>query len=162
MTSQLEKGGGTFEGIKLLLCENPLPPIRCFQRSRSTLPKPASWWTRPSSASPAIRSPTGCPTIPICWLPAHCPRPTAWRDFAWAMPFCPSTLPTTSIHKMTPIPWHGPVRQPLWPPCGTKTGSAPGLNNCAPGQKTWRRSYAPSVCALSVADVFLPRRLRPA
>ncbi len=22
-----EKGGGTFEGIKLLLCENPLPPI---------------------------------------------------------------------------------------------------------------------------------------
>jgi histidinol-phosphate aminotransferase len=27
MTSILEKGGGTFEGIKLLLCENPLPPI---------------------------------------------------------------------------------------------------------------------------------------
>lgn len=27
MTSRLEKGGGTFEGIKLLLCENPLPPI---------------------------------------------------------------------------------------------------------------------------------------
>jgi histidinol-phosphate/aromatic aminotransferase/cobyric acid decarboxylase-like protein len=22
-----EKGGGTFKGIKLLLCENPLPPI---------------------------------------------------------------------------------------------------------------------------------------
>ncbi|MGD8421922.1 MAG: aminotransferase class I/II-fold pyridoxal phosphate-dependent enzyme, partial [Gammaproteobacteria bacterium] len=28
MTSILEKGGGTFEGIKLLLCENPLPPIK--------------------------------------------------------------------------------------------------------------------------------------
>ena len=27
MTSIIEKGGGTFEGIKLLLCENPLPPI---------------------------------------------------------------------------------------------------------------------------------------
>jgi histidinol-phosphate aminotransferase len=27
MTSKTEKGGGTFEGIKLLLCENPLPPI---------------------------------------------------------------------------------------------------------------------------------------
>jgi histidinol-phosphate aminotransferase len=27
MTSILEKGGGTFTGIKLLLCENPLPPI---------------------------------------------------------------------------------------------------------------------------------------
>ncbi len=27
MTSQAEKGGGTFSGIKLLLCENPLPPL---------------------------------------------------------------------------------------------------------------------------------------
>lgn len=27
MTSILEKGGGAFRGIKLLLCENPLPPI---------------------------------------------------------------------------------------------------------------------------------------
>jgi histidinol-phosphate aminotransferase len=27
MTSILEKGGGHFEGIKLLLCENPLPPL---------------------------------------------------------------------------------------------------------------------------------------
>lgn len=26
-TSIIEKGGGTFAGIKLLLCENPLPPI---------------------------------------------------------------------------------------------------------------------------------------
>lgn len=27
MTSLSEKGGGTFGGIRLLLCENPLPPI---------------------------------------------------------------------------------------------------------------------------------------
>jgi histidinol-phosphate aminotransferase len=27
MTSMSEKGGGTFQGVKLLLCENPLPPI---------------------------------------------------------------------------------------------------------------------------------------
>lgn len=27
MTAKLEKGGGTFEGLKLLLCENPLPPL---------------------------------------------------------------------------------------------------------------------------------------
>lgn len=27
MTSVLEKGGGTFAGIKMLLCENPLPPL---------------------------------------------------------------------------------------------------------------------------------------
>jgi histidinol-phosphate aminotransferase len=27
MSAKLEKGGGTFAGIKLLLCENPLPPL---------------------------------------------------------------------------------------------------------------------------------------
>ncbi len=27
MSARAEKGGGTFQGIKLLLCENPLPPI---------------------------------------------------------------------------------------------------------------------------------------
>ena len=27
MGSLGEKGGGAFQGIKLLLCENPLPPI---------------------------------------------------------------------------------------------------------------------------------------
>lgn len=27
MTSTLEKGGGTFKGIKLLLSENPLSPL---------------------------------------------------------------------------------------------------------------------------------------
>lgn len=28
MTARAEKGGGSFHGIKLLLCENPLPPIK--------------------------------------------------------------------------------------------------------------------------------------
>lgn len=28
MTGTHEKGGGSFQGIKLLLCENPLPPRR--------------------------------------------------------------------------------------------------------------------------------------
>jgi hypothetical protein len=27
MQAMVEKGGATFEGLKLLLCENPLPPI---------------------------------------------------------------------------------------------------------------------------------------
>jgi histidinol-phosphate aminotransferase len=27
MSALAEKGGGTFHGIKLLLCENPLPPL---------------------------------------------------------------------------------------------------------------------------------------
>lgn len=27
MTSLLKKGGGTFAGIKMPLCENPLPPL---------------------------------------------------------------------------------------------------------------------------------------
>jgi histidinol-phosphate aminotransferase len=27
MTAHLEKQGGTFEGLKLLLCERPLPPL---------------------------------------------------------------------------------------------------------------------------------------
>lgn len=27
MSAIAEKGGGTFQGIKLLPCENPLPPI---------------------------------------------------------------------------------------------------------------------------------------
>ncbi len=32
MTSRSEKGGGEFAGIKLLLCENPLPPRAAPQR----------------------------------------------------------------------------------------------------------------------------------
>lgn len=31
MSGIAEKGGGTFEGVKLLLCENPLPPIAAAQ-----------------------------------------------------------------------------------------------------------------------------------
>jgi histidinol-phosphate aminotransferase len=39
MTSILEKGGGTFTGIKLLLCENPLPPIdAAIDAARAELP----------------------------------------------------------------------------------------------------------------------------
>ena len=44
MSSLAEKGGGAFRGIKLLLCENPLPPIdeaiAAAQRSREILVKP--------------------------------------------------------------------------------------------------------------------------
>jgi histidinol-phosphate aminotransferase len=39
MTSILEKGGGTFQGVKLLLCENPLPPIEeAIAAAQSELP----------------------------------------------------------------------------------------------------------------------------
>jgi len=49
MTSILEKGGGTFEGIKLLLCENPLPPI---EEAIATAQAEVSWsnyYTEPFS-----------------------------------------------------------------------------------------------------------------
>jgi len=40
MTSQAEKGGGAFRGIKLLLCENPLTPIDgAIEAARAELPK---------------------------------------------------------------------------------------------------------------------------
>jgi histidinol-phosphate aminotransferase len=39
VTSILEKGGGTFKGVKLLLCENPLPPIdEAIAAAQSELP----------------------------------------------------------------------------------------------------------------------------
>jgi histidinol-phosphate aminotransferase len=39
MTSKLEKGGGSFTGIKLLLCENPLPPLdEAIEAARAELP----------------------------------------------------------------------------------------------------------------------------
>jgi hypothetical protein len=37
MSAIAEKSGGTFEGIKLLLCENPLPPI---DKATQALPRP--------------------------------------------------------------------------------------------------------------------------
>lgn len=50
MTSLLEKGGGTFEGIKLLLCENPLPPIEeAIAAAQAEVPR-GNYYTEPYSA----------------------------------------------------------------------------------------------------------------
>jgi histidinol-phosphate aminotransferase len=44
-----EKGGGAFEGIKLLLCENPLPPLEeAIAAARLELPK-SNYYTEPYS-----------------------------------------------------------------------------------------------------------------
>ena len=48
--SKQEKGGGTFEGIKLLLCENPLPPLdEAIAAARAELPR-SNYYTEPYSA----------------------------------------------------------------------------------------------------------------
>ncbi len=40
MRSKAEKGGGSFEGIKLLLCENPLPPLdEAIEAATAELPR---------------------------------------------------------------------------------------------------------------------------
>ena len=50
MTSRLEKGGGTFIGIKLLLCENPLPPLdEAIEAARAELPR-SNYYTEAHSA----------------------------------------------------------------------------------------------------------------
>jgi histidinol-phosphate aminotransferase len=50
MSSKLQKGGGRFQGINLLLCENPLPPLEEAQRAaESELPFSNSY-TEPYSA----------------------------------------------------------------------------------------------------------------
>jgi histidinol-phosphate aminotransferase len=50
MTSILEKGGGTFAGIKLLLCENPLPPIdAAIAAAQAEVPR-SNTYTAPYSA----------------------------------------------------------------------------------------------------------------
>lgn len=50
MTSILEKGGGTFEGIKLLLCENPLPPLaEAVAAAQAEAPR-SNYYTEPFSA----------------------------------------------------------------------------------------------------------------
>jgi histidinol-phosphate aminotransferase len=50
MTAKSEKGGGAFEGIKLLLCENPLPPIaEAIQAARAEVPH-GNYYTEPFSA----------------------------------------------------------------------------------------------------------------
>jgi histidinol-phosphate aminotransferase len=49
MTSTLEKGGGSFHGIKLLLCENPLPPIdEAIAAATEALPG-SNYYTEPYS-----------------------------------------------------------------------------------------------------------------
>ena len=49
MTSILEKGGGTFESIKLLLCENPLPPIEeAIAAAQAEVPR-SNYYTEPFS-----------------------------------------------------------------------------------------------------------------
>jgi histidinol-phosphate aminotransferase len=49
MTSILEKGGGTYEGIKPLLCENPLPPIEeAIAAAQAEVPR-SNYYTEPFS-----------------------------------------------------------------------------------------------------------------
>jgi histidinol-phosphate aminotransferase len=49
VTSILEKGGGAFEGIKLLLCENPLPPLEeAITAAQAELPR-SNYYTEPFS-----------------------------------------------------------------------------------------------------------------
>lgn len=49
MTSAHEKGGGSFHGIKLLLCENPLPPIdEAITAAAASLPI-SNYYTEPHS-----------------------------------------------------------------------------------------------------------------
>lgn len=49
MSSKLEKGGGGFSGIKLLLCENPLPPLdEAVQAAEGELPR-SNYYTEPYS-----------------------------------------------------------------------------------------------------------------
>jgi histidinol-phosphate aminotransferase len=48
--SRAEKGGGTFEGIKLLLCENPLPPLdEAVAAAQAEAPR-GNFYTEPFSA----------------------------------------------------------------------------------------------------------------
>ncbi len=50
MSAIAEKGGGTFRGIKLLLCENPLPPIdEAIAAAQAEVPQ-GNFYTEPYSA----------------------------------------------------------------------------------------------------------------
>ena len=50
MSAIAEKGGGTFQGIKLLLCENPLPPIEeAIAAAQAKVPH-SNYYTEPYSA----------------------------------------------------------------------------------------------------------------
>jgi histidinol-phosphate aminotransferase len=50
MTSAHEKGGGSFHGIKLLLCENPLPPIDEAIAAAQAEAAHSNYYTEPYSA----------------------------------------------------------------------------------------------------------------
>lgn len=62
MTSILEKGGGTFAGIKILLCENPLPPLDEAITAAQEELACSSYYTEAYSppASPAAERTAGC------------------------------------------------------------------------------------------------------
>ncbi len=50
MSTKAEKGGGSFEGIKMLLCENPLPPLEeAIAAAQAVLPR-SNFYTEPYSA----------------------------------------------------------------------------------------------------------------
>ena len=50
MSGIAEKGGGTFEGVKLLLCENPLPRIdEAIAAAQAEVPH-GNYYTEPYSA----------------------------------------------------------------------------------------------------------------
>lgn len=50
MTQVAEKGGASFQGIKLLLCENPLPPLdEAIAAARAEVPR-SNYYTEPYSA----------------------------------------------------------------------------------------------------------------
>jgi histidinol-phosphate aminotransferase len=50
MNTIAEKGGGTFQGIKLLLCENPLPPIAAAIAAAQAEVPHSNYYTEPYSA----------------------------------------------------------------------------------------------------------------
>ena len=50
MSTLAEKGGGSFQGLKLLLCENPLPPLdEAIEAARMELAR-SNLYTEPYSA----------------------------------------------------------------------------------------------------------------
>ena len=50
MTLASEKGGGSYSGIKLLLCENPLPPLdEAIAAAQAAVPH-SNYYTEPYSA----------------------------------------------------------------------------------------------------------------
>jgi histidinol-phosphate aminotransferase len=82
MTSILEKGGGTFEGIKLLLCENPLPPIEeAIVAAQSEAP-PSNYYTEAYSA-PLRRLISAQLAVPERLIHINKPLndPAPWRRF---------------------------------------------------------------------------------